>query len=48
MSKDKIQLINSKSMTEFLDTVNQDVQFTKDREVFSGRNLIAKQIKATL
>lgn len=48
MNKDKIQLINSKSMTEFLDTVNQDVQFTKDREVFSGRNLIAKQIKATL
>lgn len=45
MNKDKIQLINSKSMTEFLDTVNQDVQFTKDREVFNGRNLIAKQIK---
>lgn len=45
MSKDKIQLINSKSMTEFLDTVNQDVQFTKGREVFNGRNLIAKQIK---
>ena len=48
MNKDNIQQINGKAMVEFLDTVNQDAQFTKDREVFNGRNLIAKQIKAKL
>lgn len=48
MNKNKTQLINSKSMTEFLDTVKQDVQFTKRGEVYNGRNLIAKQIKAKL
>ncbi len=48
MSKDKIQLINSREMLDFLDSITQDAQFTKDREVFNGRNLIAKQIKAKL
>lgn len=46
MNKDKIQLISSKAILEYIDTINCDVQFTRDREVFNGRNLIAKQIKA--
>ena len=48
MNKDNIQQINGKAMIEFIDTVNHDAQFTKDREVFNGRKLIAKQIKAKL
>lgn len=48
MNKDKIQLITSKAMLEYIDTINYDVQFTRDREVYNGRNLIAKQIKAKL
>ena len=48
MNKIEIQLISSKAMLEFLDTINCDAQFTKDREVFNGRNLIAKQIKAKI
>ena len=33
-------------MLEYIDTINCDAQPTKDREVYNGRKLIAKQIKA--
>ena len=48
MSKVEVQLISSKAILEYIDTINYDVQFTRDREVYNGRNLIAKQIKAKL
>ncbi len=48
MSKVEVQLISSKAMLEYIDTINHDAQFTKDREVFNGRIMIAKQIKAKL
>lgn len=40
-----ILLIKTKEMIEFLDTTSHDAQFTVDREVYNGRNLVAKQIK---
>ena len=45
MNEIEIQLISSKAMLEYIDTINYDVQLTRNREVFNGRNLIAKQIK---
>lgn len=48
MSKIEIQLISSKAMLEYIDTINYDVQFTRARELYNGRNLIAKQIKAEI
>ena len=48
MNKIEIQLISSKAMLEYIDTINYDVQLTRNREVFNGRNLIAKQIKAKI
>ena len=48
MSKIEIKLISSKAMLEFIDTVNHDAQLTSNREVFNGRIMTAKQIKAEI
>ena len=48
MNHTGVQLISSKAMLEYIDTINHDAQFTKDREVFNGRIMIAKQIKAKI
>lgn len=48
MNKDNIQQLNGKAMLEFIDTVNHDAQLTSNREVFNGRIMIAKQIKAKI
>ena len=48
MSKVEVQLISNKVMLEYIDTINYEALITRNREVYNGRNLIAKQIKAEI
>ena len=48
MSKVEVQLISSKAMLEYIETINYEALLTRNRELYNGRNLIAKQIKAKI
>ena len=48
MNKIEIQLISSKAMLEYIETINYEALLTRNRELYNGRNLIAKQIKAKI